>query len=172
MLFSSDASWQATCPVVWIGIEANLQIICASAPTLRKFLRTALPRFFDSHPGGDGTATALRRENESLGLRTFGQAPSHLVDKTAATVKPPQRPPTTLRGADDIEATLVHFDSQSLASRRFSLSSHEQDYHEADAHHPSRLVIRHDPKLTSPAISDCGSERAMLGTSSRPSSHE
>lgn len=171
MLSSSDVSWQATCPVVWIGIEANLQIICASAPTLRKFLRTAIPRFFDSHP--DGTATAFRRENESLGLRTFGQAPSHLVNKTAAK---PQRPPTTinttLRVADDMEATLIHVDSQSLESRRFSQSSHEQEYHKADARHPSRLVIHHDPKLISPAVSDCGSERVMLGTPSRPSSHE
>lgn len=171
MLSSIDAAWEATWPVIWNGIEANLQIICASALTLRKFFRTTFPRLFDDDAAGGGTGTGTGttttewRRNESLavGLRTFvGQR----EPVGAATTAKPQRLPTLLRVADDLEATLVHVDSLESGHRcRRSESSHRGEAHDQSTGH---LVIHyHDPKLISPA-SDCGSERTMLHTPTHP----
>lgn len=153
MLSSTDVSWAATWPIIWVGIEANLQIVCASAPTIRKFLRAMLPGLFaDSHPppGGGGTRAAAAggmrwKGNGSMGLRTFGQA---------------QRPATSRDGP-----------ANGLASQS---SSHECQEHRDEARTPSRLAQphRHDADLAVSPASDYGSERAMLSIPSRQSSYD
>ncbi|KAK8078608.1 hypothetical protein PG996_004778 [Apiospora saccharicola] len=49
-LEDSDETWAMACPSMWLCVEANLLIICASLPTLRRFLHYAAPRLI----GDDG----------------------------------------------------------------------------------------------------------------------
>lgn len=66
LLADADQSWAVTYPVIWIGIEANLQVICAAAPTLRKFLRAVAPRLM-------GSEVEECQRPPTFSLRTFGQ---------------------------------------------------------------------------------------------------
>ncbi|KAK8135153.1 hypothetical protein PG984_007165 [Apiospora sp. TS-2023a] len=49
-LEDNDQTWAMACPSMWLCAEANLLVICASLPTLRRFLHYAAPRLI----GDDG----------------------------------------------------------------------------------------------------------------------
>lgn len=156
MISATDVIWQATWPISWIGIEANLQVICAAAPTLRKFLRTTMPRFFDTDPGRE------TRRLGSLGLRTFGQGTTTIVTTTAAAAAAKtRRPHLHVRASDDIEAILVAHE-EDLEAQRLSVCSRPETAPGPRLVHVSRYHVPADvPKIASP-LSDAGSERAML----------
>nr|XP_036584369.1 uncharacterized protein CTRU02_05444 [Colletotrichum truncatum]KAF6793887.1 hypothetical protein CTRU02_05444 [Colletotrichum truncatum] len=60
MLRSLDQSWAISWASVWIIIEANLLIICAAFPTLKKFIRHVAPKFL-------GESTYGRETNQAVG---------------------------------------------------------------------------------------------------------
>ncbi|KAF9873915.1 integral membrane protein [Colletotrichum karsti] len=55
MLTSLDQSWAISYASLWIIIEANLLIICAALPTLRRFLRHVAPKIIGESTYGKGT---------------------------------------------------------------------------------------------------------------------
>ncbi|KAK8005913.1 hypothetical protein PG991_012210 [Apiospora marii] len=55
-LADRDQTWAMASPSMWLCLEANLLIICASLPTLRRFLHHVAPRLtgdYDSYYEGD-----------------------------------------------------------------------------------------------------------------------
>ncbi|KAL0929829.1 uncharacterized protein CTRU02_215259 [Colletotrichum truncatum] len=59
MLRSLDQSWAISWASVWIIIEANLLIICAAFPTLKKFIRHIAPKLLGESSYGRGTEQAV-----------------------------------------------------------------------------------------------------------------
>ncbi|KXH63218.1 integral membrane protein [Colletotrichum salicis] len=54
MLTSMDQSWVISWASLWIIVEANLVVICASLPTLRKFFRHVAPKIIGESTYGKG----------------------------------------------------------------------------------------------------------------------
>ncbi|KAL2883226.1 hypothetical protein SGCOL_001417 [Colletotrichum sp. CLE4] len=54
MLTSMDQSWVIAWASLWIIVEANLVVICASLPTLRKFFRHVAPKIIGESTYGKG----------------------------------------------------------------------------------------------------------------------
>jgi len=51
-LETTDQPWAVAIPSIWIGIEANLAIICCSLPALRLFIRHFAPRLIGEYSLG------------------------------------------------------------------------------------------------------------------------
>ncbi|KAH8178914.1 integral membrane protein [Sarocladium implicatum] len=66
MLTNLDLTWAISWASVWIIVEANLLIICAALPTVRKFFRHVAPRFIGEY-SRNGT-TSRSRTNAKSGL--------------------------------------------------------------------------------------------------------
>lgn len=67
LLTSVDQTWNIMYGEIWIAAEANLQIICASSTTMRKFLGYFTPAIM----GAD--APGLEPQIELVDLITLGQ---------------------------------------------------------------------------------------------------
>ncbi|KAK5996634.1 hypothetical protein PT974_01971 [Cladobotryum mycophilum] len=73
MLTSLDQTWVISWASVWIIVEANLIIMCASLPTIRKFLKHVAPRLVgDSIASGSGNKGASGGSGNPPGFRTIG----------------------------------------------------------------------------------------------------
>jgi hypothetical protein len=72
MLDNPDQSWEVTYVSIWVIIEANLMIICAALPTLRKFFQHAAPRslvesWYGSSKSTDATASFQKPSVVTIG---------------------------------------------------------------------------------------------------------
>lgn len=74
MINSFDQTWVIAWATIWIIVEANLFIICAALPTLRKFLKHFAPKLVgESYGAGTkGTGYATGTGGGTSGLRTIG----------------------------------------------------------------------------------------------------
>ncbi|KAH8661044.1 hypothetical protein BGZ61DRAFT_464570 [Ilyonectria robusta] len=83
MLTSLDQTWVISWASVWIIVEANLLIVCAALPTLRKFLKHVAPKLIGesayargTKPTGDSAGTG-----PPSGLRTIGMISTSKASK-------------------------------------------------------------------------------------------
>lgn len=67
LLTNVDQTWAIAYGEIWIAVEANLQMICASSTTVRKFLGYLAPAVLGANPPGHEPAIELGD------LITFGQ---------------------------------------------------------------------------------------------------
>jgi hypothetical protein len=84
-LETPDQPWAIAVPSIWIGIEANLVIICCSLPTLRLFIRHFAPRLIGEYSlgrsrpshygnGGSGSNALGSKVQDKLRTRsTYGR---------------------------------------------------------------------------------------------------
>ena len=83
-LKTPDQPWAVAIPSIWIGIEANLVIICCSLPTLRLFIRHFAPRLIGEYslgrskpsygPSGAGSNALGSKIQDKLRTRsTYGR---------------------------------------------------------------------------------------------------
>lgn len=140
MLERADTGLSATWPVIWVGIEANLQVICASVTTLRKFLQTIMPRIFNE-------VSRDSERIESLRLRTFGQSSSSSRRKD--------------RQFDDGDAALICEEDENIKQ---PLSSLRPDVHPGQFMVAISRGTRTSRDLLSRQLSDSGSEKGILQT--------
>ncbi|KAH6894369.1 hypothetical protein B0T10DRAFT_603872 [Thelonectria olida] len=69
LLTGGDPTWDVSYASIWIIVEANLIIICASTPTLRKFFKHMAPKLIGESRYGSKTRTNTNSKTPS---RTFG----------------------------------------------------------------------------------------------------
>ncbi|KAK1704547.1 integral membrane protein [Colletotrichum lupini] len=72
MLTSMDQSWVISWASLWIIVEANLVVICASLPTLRKFFRHVAPKIIGESTYGKGTKTVGGTGSKPISRMTIG----------------------------------------------------------------------------------------------------
>ncbi|TQN64198.1 Satratoxin biosynthesis SC1 cluster protein 4 [Colletotrichum shisoi] len=72
MLTSTDQSWVISWASLWIIVEANLIVICAALPTLRKFFRHVAPKIIGESTYGKGTKTMGRNGSKTVSRLTIG----------------------------------------------------------------------------------------------------
>ncbi|KXH25986.1 integral membrane protein [Colletotrichum nymphaeae SA-01] len=72
MLTSMDQSWVISWASLWIIVEANLVVICASLPTLRKFFRHVAPKIIGESTYGKGTKTVGGTGSKPMSRMTIG----------------------------------------------------------------------------------------------------
>ncbi|KAK7449939.1 integral membrane protein [Colletotrichum acutatum] len=72
MLTSMDQSWVISWASLWIIVEANLVVICASLPTLRKFFRHVAPKIIGESTYGKGTKTVGGTGSKPMSRTTIG----------------------------------------------------------------------------------------------------
>lgn len=71
-----DQTWEGGRICVWICIEANLLIMCASVNTLRHFVQAVAPRLLSSTGGGNSSKRSSKPLSSAHELRTFGAGSS------------------------------------------------------------------------------------------------
>lgn len=77
ILTDADQSWGGGPVCLWICVEANLLIMCASLPTLRLFFRTVAPNLMSSSGGNSKTTSGQLggtggRSGYANGIKTIG----------------------------------------------------------------------------------------------------
>ncbi|WQF84422.1 hypothetical protein CDEST_09436 [Colletotrichum destructivum] len=72
MLTSTDQSWVISWASLWIIVEANLIVICAALPTLRKFFRHVAPKIIGESTYGKGTKTMGGNGSKTVSRLTIG----------------------------------------------------------------------------------------------------
>ncbi|KAH9997180.1 hypothetical protein F4779DRAFT_631490 [Xylariaceae sp. FL0662B] len=88
-----DKPWVSAPVSMWIGIEANLFVICAALPTLRKFSSHVMPNVF-------GLAREPSRSDKAAQSTGFGYPRSHrnnyakFGEESELDIIPPQAPKT------------------------------------------------------------------------------
>ncbi|KAK8108357.1 hypothetical protein PG984_014158 [Apiospora sp. TS-2023a] len=85
-----DQTWGLSRPVLWICVEGNLLVICASLPTVRRFLRHVAPRWIgESEAKKSSTSHGLDQQapsHEHHPFRTFGAGSSARKKKQLDTL--------------------------------------------------------------------------------------
>ena len=71
-LSTPDQPWAVAVPAIWIGIEANLVIICCSLPTLRLFVRHFAPRLIGEYSFGHSRPSGYGHGNSNGGSNALG----------------------------------------------------------------------------------------------------
>ncbi|KAF4972287.1 hypothetical protein FSARC_1123 [Fusarium sarcochroum] len=89
MLDSSDVSWAVAYPSVWIIVEANLIITCATMPTLRKFFKHVAPKLIGESRYGSksgkskyGNSKYGQPDNSKHASRPFAPSSQGRRDRT------------------------------------------------------------------------------------------
>ncbi|KAH7251603.1 hypothetical protein BKA59DRAFT_492075 [Fusarium tricinctum] len=69
---ASDYTWVLSSAIVWIYVEANLLIICASLTTLRRFFLHVAPKFIGERGSSAGYDLGSNRGSRQHPFRTIG----------------------------------------------------------------------------------------------------
>ncbi|KAM0243311.1 hypothetical protein ACHAPO_000156, partial [Fusarium lateritium] len=70
MLKSMDLSWEIAYPSIWIIVESNLIIMCATMPTLRKFFKHVAPKLIGESRYGSKTGRSSKYgKSETVGSK-------------------------------------------------------------------------------------------------------
>ncbi|KAJ2900399.1 hypothetical protein MKZ38_002456 [Zalerion maritima] len=91
MLTSADQTWVISYASLWIVVETNLFVICASIPTLRKFFRHVAPRFIGESTydkNGRGSKSRANTKSSGRGAGPRGAAGSGGGGLGGSTLKP------------------------------------------------------------------------------------
>ncbi|OHE98498.1 integral membrane protein [Colletotrichum orchidophilum] len=72
MLTTLDQSWVIAWASLWIIVEANLVVICAALPTIRKFFRHVAPKIIGESTYGKGTKTIGGTGSKPISRLTIG----------------------------------------------------------------------------------------------------
>ncbi|KAI8657306.1 hypothetical protein NCS57_01108600 [Fusarium keratoplasticum] len=82
ILTTTDTTWVISSAVVWIYVEANLLVICASLTTLRRFFIHAAPKLIGERGSSAGYAVSGSKGTRGHPFRTIGSvANKGKVDK-------------------------------------------------------------------------------------------
>ncbi|KAM6512932.1 hypothetical protein FSOLCH5_010624 [Fusarium solani] len=82
ILTTTDTTWVISSAVVWIYVEANLLVICASLTTLRRFFIHVAPRLIGERGSSAGYAVSGSKGTRGHPFRTIGSvANKGKVDK-------------------------------------------------------------------------------------------
>ncbi|KAF6825094.1 integral membrane protein [Colletotrichum plurivorum] len=131
LLTTTDPSWVISYASLWIIVEANLLVICAALPTLRRFLLHVAPRLIGASP----------------------RAPRDVAKKSGGSSKASRRTVGTLSGTQN-RNDYMQFDSDSVAfAETFVMARIGESSNTVIETANNQEVARSDPELGKAIIS-------------------